>query len=105
VAGGVFGACHGLDVPLVFGVLDQGVATQLLGAPPSAAAVEVSAQMQSAWTTFSRDGDPGWAPYDERDRATFIFDIGAQGGVHTYPEETSRQLWLDTAIEVLDLRR
>ena len=103
-AGGVFGACHGLDVPLVFGVLDQGLAPQLLGAPPAAAAAEVSAQMQSAWTTFARDGNPGWAHYDEHERTTRIFDIGAQGGgVRTYPEEASRQLWLDTPIEVLDL--
>ncbi len=104
-AGGVFGACHGLDVPLVFGVLDQGLAIQLLGAPPVADAAEVSAQMQSSWTTFAVDGNPGWAPYDEHRRATRIFDIGEHGGVHTYPEEKSRQLWLDTPIEVLDLER
>jgi para-nitrobenzyl esterase len=61
--------------------------------------------MQSAWTTFARDGNPGWAPYDEHDRAAHIFDIGAKGGVRTYPEEASRQLWLDTPIEVLDLQR
>ena len=94
-AGGVFGACHGLDVPLVFGVLDQGLAIQLLGAPPVADAAEVSAQMQSSWTTFALDGNPGWAPYDEHQRATRIFDIGEHGGIHTYPEEKSRQLWLE----------
>jgi len=102
-AGGVFGACHGLDVPLVFGVLDQGPAIQLLGAPPVADAAEVSAQMQSAWTMFARDGNPGWAPYDERRRATRIFDISEHSGIRTYPEEKSRQLWLDTPIGVLDL--
>ena len=104
-ADGIFGACHGLDVPLVFGVLDQGLATQLLGTPPAAAAAEVSAQMQSAWTTFARDGNPGWAPYADHERKTRIFDIGAEGGVKIYPEEASRQLWLDTPIEVLDLQR
>jgi para-nitrobenzyl esterase len=101
--GGVFGACHGLDVPLVFGVLDQGPAIQLLGAPPVATAGEVSAQLQSAWATFARDGNPGWAPYDAHQRATRIFDIGEHGGIRTYPEEKSRQLWLDTPIGVLDL--
>jgi para-nitrobenzyl esterase len=104
-AGGVFGACHGLDVPLVFGVLDQGPAIKLLGTPPSAEALEVSAQMQSAWTTFARDSNPGWDAYDEVQRATRIFDVGDRGGIRTYPEERSRQLWLDTPIEVLDLRR
>jgi para-nitrobenzyl esterase len=104
-AGGIFGACHGLDVPLVFGVLDQGPAIQLLGDPPVAAAGEVSAQMQSAWTTFALDGNPGWSPYDGHQRATRIFDIGENGGIQAYPEEKSRQLWLDTPIEVLDLQR
>lgn len=92
-------------MPLVFGVLDQGLATQLLGAPPAADAGEVSAQMQSLWTTFARDGNPGWAAYDEHQRATRIFDIGGHGGIQTYPEEESRQLWLNTPIEVLDLQR
>ena len=103
--GGVFGACHGLDIALVFGVLDQGMAIQLLGSPPAADALQLSAQMQSAWTTFARDGNPGWAAYDEHRRVTRIFDIGEHGGVQTYPEERSRQLWLGTPIEVLDLQR
>ena len=104
-AGGVFGACHGLDLPLVFGVLDQGLARQLLGAPPAADAGEVSSQMQSSWTTFTLDGNPGWPTYDEHQRATRIFDIGEHRGIQTYPEEKSRQLWLNTPIEVLDLHR
>ena len=104
-AAGGFGACHGLDVPLVFGVFDHGLAIQLLGTPPAADAAEVSAQMQSAWTTFARDGNPGWAPYDEQQRATRIFDVGEHGGTQTYPEEKSRQLWLNAPIEVLDLQR
>jgi para-nitrobenzyl esterase len=61
--------------------------------------------MQSAWTTFARDGDPGWAAYDEHRRVTRIFDVGEHGGVQTYPEERSRQLWLGTPIEVLDRQR
>ncbi len=104
-AGGVFGACHALDVSMVFGVLDRGFATQLLGTPPPAAAVDVSAQMRSAWTAFAIDADPGWAPYDERHRATRIFDVAGRGGVRTYPEEASRRLWLTTPLGVLDLRR
>ncbi|MET0864011.1 MAG: carboxylesterase family protein [Nakamurella sp.] len=104
-AGGLFGACHGLDVPLVFGVLDQGLAVQLLDTPPDAAAAEISTQMQAAWTAFARTGEPGWVSYDERHRATRVFDSTAQGGVRAYPEEASRQLWLDTAIGVLDVRR
>ena len=32
--GGVFGACHGLDVPLVFGNLDRGQPAMLIGDAP-----------------------------------------------------------------------
>jgi para-nitrobenzyl esterase len=59
--------------------------------------------MQSAWTTFARDGNPGWARYGEHQRLARVFDIGDDGGIKTYPEERSRQMWLGTQIEVLDL--
>ncbi|WP_222267981.1 carboxylesterase/lipase family protein [Modestobacter marinus] len=104
-SGGVLGACHFLDVPLVFGVLDRGQATQLLGAPPAAEAGEVSALMQTAWTAFARDGQPGWAAYDEQQRITRVFDHGNSDGVRAYPEEASRRLWADTTPAVLDVRR
>ncbi|WP_252439056.1 carboxylesterase/lipase family protein [Pseudonocardia humida] len=102
--GGVLGACHALDVPLVFGVLDRGLALMVLGSPPTAEAVEVSEQMRAAWTAFARDGDPGWAPYDAQRELTRVFDTGDRGGVRAYPEAASRRLWADAPVEVLDLR-
>jgi para-nitrobenzyl esterase len=101
--GGVFGACHFLDVPLVFGVFDSGLPLQLLGGSPPVEAGEVSAQMQGAWTAFARDGDPGWAPYDGQ-QLTRVFDVGERGGVRPYPEESSWKLWADSPPEVLDLQ-
>jgi para-nitrobenzyl esterase len=103
-SGGVLGACHALDVPLVFGVLDQGLALQLLGPTPPPEAAEVSAQLQTAWTGFARDGDPGWAAHDDQQQLTRVFDAGERGGVRGYPEEASRQLWADVPIGVLDLQ-
>lgn len=102
VLGGVFGACHFLDVPLVFGVFDRGLPLQLLGSPPPAEAGEVSAQMRGAWTAFAH-GDPGWEPYGEQ-QLTRVFDAGGRGGVRPYPEEASWKLWADAPPEVLDLR-
>jgi Carboxylesterase family len=61
--GGAWGACHGLDVPLVFGTLDRDLAAQLIGTTTPPEAREVSAQMQTAWTDFARDGQPGWPAY------------------------------------------
>jgi para-nitrobenzyl esterase len=100
--GGVLGACHALDVPLVFGVLDQGLALMLLDTPPTPGAVEVSGQMREAWTAFARAGDPGWPAFDER-QLTRVFDVGDRGGVRAYPEAASRRVWADTPMAVLDL--
>jgi para-nitrobenzyl esterase len=104
-AGGILGACHALDVPLVFGVLDQGLAALLIGSPPPAEAVDISGQMQVAWTAFARDGDPGWPAYDEMHQATRVFDIEGRGGIRAYPEDASRKLWAGTPIGVLGLHR
>ena len=102
--GGIFGACHALDVPLVFGTLDQALGALLIGTPPPPEAVEVSGQMQMAWTAFARDGDPGWPAYDEQHREARVFDAGNRGGIRGYPEDASRRLWAETPIGVLDLR-
>ncbi len=93
--GGILGACHGLDGPLVFGNLDEGFAARLIGPPPFPAAEEVSAQFRTAWTRFAATGDPGWPAYDPRERLTRVFDLPP--AVTAYPEETSRRLWQDHA--------
>jgi para-nitrobenzyl esterase len=95
--GGVLGACHGLDVPLVFGNLTAGQPGTLIGEPtPEAAAV--SEQMRKAWTAFATNGDPGWPAYDTG--STRLFDV--EPTVTAYPEELSREIWRDPP-NVLDL--
>ncbi|MFD0525752.1 carboxylesterase family protein [Paractinoplanes durhamensis] len=91
--GGVFGACHGLDVPLVFGNLDRGGPAVLIGPDPSPEAEALSAEMRTAWTTFATHGDPGWPAYETEKRLTQIFD--APSAVTAYPEEASRLIWRD----------
>jgi para-nitrobenzyl esterase len=98
--GGVLGACHGLDVPLVFGNLTSGQPAMLLGDDLAAAEV-VSAQMRAAWTTFATDGDPGWPGYDRDKRLTRVFDT--EPAVVPYPEEVSRRIWQDHVFSVLPL--
>jgi para-nitrobenzyl esterase len=93
INGGILGACHGLDGPLVFGNLEDGLAARLIGPPPFPAAEEVSAQFRTAWTRFAATGDPGWPAYDPRERLTRVFDLPPL--VTPYPEETSRLLWQD----------
>jgi carboxylesterase type B len=60
--GGFLGACHGLDVPLVFGNLTSGQPAMLLGDQPSADAADLSMEMRSAWARFAAGGDPGLGP-------------------------------------------
>ena len=89
-AGGTLGACHGLDVPLVFGNLTSGQPAMLLGDDITDAEM-LSAQMRNAWTTFAASGNPGWPEYDPQERWTRVFDI--EPSVDPYPEELSRRIW------------
>ncbi|MFI1210560.1 carboxylesterase/lipase family protein [Streptomyces sp. NPDC020802] len=89
--GGVLGACHGLDVPLVFGNLGRGLPAMLLGEAPPAEAEELSGLFRAAWTGFAAGERPGWPAYDVERRPVRLFDV--RPTVTAYPEETSRALW------------
>jgi para-nitrobenzyl esterase len=99
--GGALGACHGLDVPLVFGNLNRGQPAVLIGDCPSPEAEELSTRMRTAWTAFATHGDPGWPRYDTERRLTQVFD--APPAVIAYPEEVSRLIWQDHTFSVLPL--
>jgi para-nitrobenzyl esterase len=83
------GACHGLDVPLVFGT------TPLLGflVDPDQLpyAEQVSQLFRTAWTTFAHTGDPGWPEYDETHR--LVASLSTDLTITPYREEVSRLLW------------
>jgi para-nitrobenzyl esterase len=96
--GGVLGACHGLDVPLVFGNLTSGQPAMLLGDDLTEAKI-VSAQMRGSWAEFATDGDPGWPAYDREKRLTRVFDT--RPSVVPYPEDVSRRIWQDHVFSVL----
>ena len=99
--GGAFGACHGLDVPLVFGNLDRGQPAMLIGETPSPEAEALSARMRAAWVSFAADGDPGWPAYDTGQRLVQLFDT--RPVVTAYPEEPSRLIWQSHIFPVLPL--
>uniref|UniRef100_A0A1V2I9Q3 Carboxylic ester hydrolase n=1 Tax=Pseudofrankia asymbiotica TaxID=1834516 RepID=A0A1V2I9Q3_9ACTN len=99
--GGVFGACHGLDVPLVFGNLTSGQPAALIGERPTPEAEALSAGMRTAWTRFATHGDPGWPAYDLDRRLTHVFD--SPSAVTTYPEDRSRSIWRDCSFPPLPL--
>lgn len=99
--GGALGACHGLDVPLVFGNLERGLPAALIGERPFPEAEEVSARMRRAWTAFAAHGDPGRPAYDSGRRFVQLFDT--RPAVTTYPEEASRLIWQDHTFPALPL--
>jgi para-nitrobenzyl esterase len=80
--GGALGACHTLDLPLVFGDPQrwQPTAHMLDGAEPTILAGLAEAMSQS-WAAFVRDGNPGhdgapaWPPYDASRRMTMRFHV------------------------------
>ncbi|MFI6025399.1 hypothetical protein [Amycolatopsis magusensis] len=99
--GGVLGACHGLDVPLVFGNLSSGQPALLIGDGALTEAEALSTHLRAAWTTFATHGNPGWPAYDAHQRLTHLFDT--RSTVTTYPEDTSRLIWQDQTFTTLPL--
>jgi para-nitrobenzyl esterase len=82
-----FGAVHGLDVPFVWGTFSA-VDTPNGPYQPTATDLAVSASMQSAWTSFARDGapttDPSWPTWDATD-PTLVIDAetSTMSGIRT----------------------
>jgi para-nitrobenzyl esterase len=99
-APGPLGACHALDVPLVFGVTAE-IGQYLLGHEPPAAAIALGDLMRSEWTAFAAHGDPGWTPYAPGRRMTRIYDT--EPDVAPYPEEASMHIWDQHRLTRLDL--
>jgi para-nitrobenzyl esterase len=98
---GRFGACHALDVPLVFGAMTEGMGAMLTGGNPSADFVALGELMKREWLSFATYGDPGWAAYGTEHRTTRIYDL--QPDVLSYPEETSMHLWERHLFDALGL--
>ncbi|HEV2258776.1 MAG TPA: carboxylesterase family protein [Streptosporangiaceae bacterium] len=97
---GNLGACHAIDVPLVFGDY-QSLGRMLFGPEPPAAAVALGDLMRAQWAAFAAAGDPGWPLYTPGSRLTRIFDDPQD--VAGYPEKASLHLWDQHRFGVLDL--
>jgi|HubBroStandDraft_1064217.scaffolds.fasta_scaffold02057_6 para-nitrobenzyl esterase len=94
------GACHAIDVPLVFGNYDS-LGQMLFGAEPPAAAVSLGDLMRQEWAAFATDGDPGWPLYSPGSRMTRIFDDPPD--VASYPEKASMHLWDQHRFDAIEL--
>ena len=99
--GGPFGACHALDVPLVFGSGGEGLSAALIGASQPAEFLTLGDTMRREWVSFAATGDPGWSAYGTEHRTTRVYDL--QPDVLSYPEETSMHLWERHQFDALNL--
>jgi len=96
--GGMLGSCHALEIPFVFGCVDDRLVQRFVGDHP--AVQGISRRMQDAWLAFARSGDPGhaeldpWPRYDAKLRATML--LGEECRVEHAPFETERAFWDET---------
>jgi para-nitrobenzyl esterase len=101
-AGGALGACHGLDVPLVFGTPQADFGAMMLGDPVPGSAIAVGNTMRADWTAFAAGRPPaGWPRYHPPERLTRVYDDPVTD--QAYPEETSRRLWAGHRFAALPL--
>ncbi|MFH8363952.1 carboxylesterase/lipase family protein [Streptomyces anulatus] len=98
--GGVAGACHGLDVPLTFGDFTTEFSATFIGEARDEAEA-VSAHFRRAWTSFAKDGHPGWSPYRAPGRLTRLMDTDT--GIAPYANDESRRIWADHAFAAMPL--
>ena len=78
-AGSPLGACHCLELPLVFGTGRAWASAPMLAGTDEgdASRDQVARQMRAAWLSFARHGHPGpgswWPAYDGQQRQTMVF--------------------------------
>ncbi len=89
---GILGACHAIDLPLVFGT--QRLARRWVGRGEEVDAL--AARMGDAWVAFASSGDPStpslpWPRFEATHRRTLILD--AERRVEDAPREAERRCW------------
>ena len=95
VMGGMMGACHALEIPFVFGTIDDPVTASFCGSGPEA--MKLSEAMQEVWLAFARTGSPrhpsvpDWPAYDTTRRATML--VGKEWTVQDDPMPSERAWW------------
>ena len=89
------GACHGLELPFVFGTLRAPWLRVWLGISPRAQ--KLCSIIQDSWIAFARGGSPAharlpdWPVYSEGARSTMAF--GHECTLREDPHERGRLFW------------
>ncbi len=93
--GGSLGACHGLEMPFVFGT--HNIHPGMAGFTGRGTAADLfSKNIMESWVAFARTGNPGtsalgdWPKYENSTRSTYIF--GLELGVVQDPRSEERRI-------------
>ncbi len=101
--GGMFGACHAVELGFVFGTHTNPGMADFSGSGPEADAL--AGNTMDAWLAFARTGDPSckglgsWPTYTVSDRATML--LGKSSSVERAPLEAERSAWNSVPTHVL----
>ncbi|MFD2473486.1 carboxylesterase/lipase family protein [Amycolatopsis silviterrae] len=87
---GRLGACHGLELPFVFGNVGR-VDYGALGIPDDDSVRELAERMHASWVAFARDGDPGWPRYTPENPV--VQRIDTEWTTTTTADGPERALW------------
>jgi para-nitrobenzyl esterase len=93
--GGRLGACHGIDVPFVFGLIGTPGGEKFAGGGPAAHALADDAM--GAWLAFARSGAPAhaglpdWPRFEGSRRATML--LGPRCEIAHDPQGAERAAW------------
>lgn len=71
--GGRLGACHGIELPFVFGTLSDAIGPE--GVLGDGAPQALADRMCASWTGFARSGDPGWPAYRAAEPGAHRIDL------------------------------
>jgi para-nitrobenzyl esterase len=95
VLGGALGACHGLDVPFVFGTATLPALRAFVG--EGSGVEQLCARIQGAWIAFAEGRSPGhaalpqWPRYDPTLRPTLL--LGSECSLAKMPGDEQLQFW------------
>ncbi|MEO6358507.1 MAG: carboxylesterase family protein [Ferruginibacter sp.] len=90
VAGGVYGAYHGLALPFVFNTLEsvKGDRGMIGNAPVEPGFAD---KIQDAFINFAKNGNPGWEPYTRDKQQTML--INTKWELKENPYQTELPVW------------
>jgi para-nitrobenzyl esterase len=96
-----FDSCHSMELPFVFGVIDELDAIAVTGRDPHRE--NLMHEMQTAWIQFARAGDPNspglpaWPKYDTVTRSTM--ELGTTSRVQNDPLSAQRAVWAEVPFD------